>query len=383
MRKVLLKSLPYLLLIILYLSVGEYFLFRIKENIPITYIVDKQVNSKQEFYYGRSLFEDALPIYKYKSLESRKPSVVALGQSIIFNFRDFFFHPYESTFYNTGLMVKNIYDLEFFKEQIENKIITKPDFMVIGVDYSFILKNNGLDKKEELKNLVEDPVYNYKEHLRAIQEVYLKKDVREVPSVCLGLGKKGMGGNGYRKDGSFSYKWELENFLKDSLHMEGPSKEKLIAKTHHYKLPMEKDMKKWNKLVQVLKEYRDLGIEVVLYFPPASDEFHQFAMKDPDFSKFWNQYMQLQRELEIQGFDMIKFTTPSQIGLNDYYMNNADHPGDILVAKQFYSYCKSEERKNKFVEKIDTAYLHKMINEAPNPLSFMLDTLVYGSRMSK
>jgi len=373
MKKFLKISLIYCILIVLYVIIGEYFLFRIKENITIKTAIKHQMESKEECYYGRVLFSEAINRYKFESLQYKKPTILTLGQSIVMNFRDFFFHPLENEFYNTGLMAKTVADFVYFSELIEQGVVKKPEFMIVGIDHTFVIGHNGLDKEKGLSDLETDQVYEGKEHLRAIQTVFLDHEVRDVPNVDYGFGKKGMVGNGYRKDGSFAYKWETLNLVKDSIHNEGP-KLNGEGKQYRYGKDVCLDSAKVKTLFEVLNKYRDLGIEVLIYIPPFSDELYAELMGNETFKTFWNQYLSIVDQMEAQQFDVIKFTTPSGIGLTDYSMNNANHSSDVMVGKQFYAYCISSTRKNKFIDKIDTTYLKKAI-DAPqtNSLSFMLD----------
>lgn len=374
MKKFILISFVYFFLISAYILVGEYFLYRIRENVPISTVVKRQMESKEECYYGRSLFDDETSRYKYEALQYKKPSIVILGQSIVINYRDFFFHPYEKDFYNTGLMVRNLADVVYFADLIEKGVVKKPEFMVVGIHYGFIARYNALDNKKWLTELEEDPVLNGKEHLRSIQTLILEKKYRTVPDTDYGFGMKGMGGNGYRKDGSYSYIWETQEFLRDSSHHEGPMLKDFNERKNRYKNSLEFDENKEKSLIAVLNKFRAMGIEILIYVPPISDTFYNGLMKDESFKVFWTAYMNLQNKLEADHFDVIKFTTPSRMGLTDYSMNNSDHPGDVLVGKQFYEYCISPERKNKFIDKIDTTYL-KTALDAPktNALSFMRD----------
>ena len=378
MKKFIVRSLPFVLVIFLYLGIGEYLMYRISENVPVEVVVKKQLASKTECYYGRTLFENVEPLYKFEMLSNIQPSIVVLGSSVVFNFRDFFFQPFESKFYNTGLMLKSVRDLNDFVNHIKKGKIKKPAFVIIGIDNSLIKKVSFRQPEGSVfENFKADPICNYKEHLRAIQDVYLRSDVREVPEMNYGFGKKGMVGDGYRKDGSFSYKWELDIFLKDSTHYEGDLKAKLREKRDFFTLPLEVDSNKKEELIKVLKEFKKLNIELLLYFPPFSDEFYNIAKEDKVFNQFFGEYLAYQSLLEKEGFDMIKFTTPSRIGLNDYYMANAYHPGDIMVAKQLLTYSTSPERKNKFIDKLNFSLLDSLVKSSNNPLSFMRDTLVY------
>jgi hypothetical protein len=373
MKKFLKISSIYCILIVLYIIVGEYFLSRIKENTTIKTAIKHQMESKEECYYGRALFSEAINRYKFESLQCKKPTILTLGQSIVMNFRDFFFHPLENEFYNTGLMAKTVADFVYFSELIEQGVVKKPELIIIGIDHTFVIGHNGLDKEKGLRDLETDQVYECKEHLRAIQTVFLDSDVREVPTIDYGFGKKGMVGNGYRKDGSFAYKWETLNLVNDSIHNQGP-KLNVPSNKYRYGENVFMDSIKVKTLFEVLNKYRNMGIEVLIYIPPFSDELYIELMRNEKFKAFWSQYLHITDQMEAQHFDVIKFTTPSRIGLTDYSMNNANHPSDVMVAKQFYAYCISSTRKNKFIDKIDTAYLKKAI-DAPqtNCLSFMLD----------
>lgn len=358
----------------LYLFVGEYLLFRIKENIPIKYIVEKQMQSKEECYYGRALFDDNSSLYKFEALQYKKPKILILGQSIVMNYRDFFFHPYEKDFYNAGFMARTLADVVYFADLIEKGTVVKPEFMVLGIDYGYISGNNFLDQSKWLTVLPADEVFEEKDHLRAIQSVLFDEGVVTVPDVDYGYGKKGMVGIGYRKDGSFSYKWETMNLVNDSIHNEGPLLGYFKNKQKRFKKDAYVDTTKVRLLLESLHKFRNMGIEILIYIPPFSDEFFDGIMENENFRLFWAQYMDFVNALEKDHFDIIKFTTPSGMGLTKYSMNNADHPGDVMVAKQFYSYCISSSRKNKFIDKIDTVYLKKAI-DAPqtNCLSFMRD----------
>lgn len=349
------------------------------ENVPIKVAVKRQIESKQEFYYYKTMFAKGLSQFKYDAMVANKPKVLVLGQSIVLNFRDFFFHPYEAQFYNTGLMALNAQDFKYVASLIREKKIEKPEFMVIGIDFSLFIKDIQVDKKRLAQNLDVDPVYDFNQHIKAIQDVYFKKDLRQKLPRYVGIGLRGAVGSGFRKDGSFSYMWEMENFLRDSTHVEGELKDNLVKRVGEFKSPMIFDENKKTILLEVLKEYKDMGIEILLYFPPLTNNFYDFGMKNnKEFSVLFSEFLEFQSYVKSIGYDIIPFNTTAQLNLNDYYMHNSNHPGDILVAKQFSAYCKSPDRKNKFIDKIKIDYLDSLIHSPKsNCLSFMRDTLVF------
>lgn len=375
MTKFIKKSSFFILLIIIYLGIGEFFLYRINENISITTCIERQLKSKNEYYYGRTLFGEVTSRYKYEALIKKKPKIYTVGQSVSLGFRDFFFDKRAQDFYNTGLMVRNVNDFSYLIKQIEEGIVTKPEFLIFAFDHSLVLDSTFLDSKKWLEELAEDPVNNWKNHLRAIQQVYLKKEVREVPKTNLGVGKKGMIGTGFRRDGSFNNSWELEIFLKDSSHTHGPLKEQFLKHDLGFPEIMNFSESKKIQVFNDLKKLRMLGVEIVVYFPPLSDEFYDFALQNENFKSFWIRYLEVQKELKVDHFDVIEFATPKNIGLTKYHMLNDNHPTEIFIANLFLNYCKSENKNCTFMDKIGFERLEKELKKVSNPISFLKDPI--------
>lgn len=378
MKKFILKSTIYMSVVLIYVGVGQFLLYRIRENIPVNTIVKNQINSPIESYYNKTLFENILSTYKLTSLEQKRATVITLGQSIVLCYRDFFFHPFEKEFYNTGLMIRNVNDIVYFKQLIIEDKIAKPQFIVFGLDHSLVMENSLLDHKKWIENPDADPSYDGKSQFRAMQEVLLRKDVRVVPDIDHGFGKRGMEGNGYRRDGSCNNKWEIDLFSTDSAHSEGILIETFKSRKGPFPPSMVISNEKKQLLYKTLDELRSMNIEIVVYVPPLSDEFFNYVNKDSVFHNFWKQFLTCQEELKAKKYDVIEFTTPSRIGFTDYNMLNSDHPGEILVAHQFYNYCISKDRKNTFIDKLDLVNFKKELDKAnTHPISFMKDTLLY------
>jgi hypothetical protein len=373
MKKFILKSTYFFIPIIIYIVVTQFFLYRINEHLPIKCIIEKQQVSKEESYYNRILLENVLDIYKYNTLLTKKPQVLVLGQSIVLCFRNMYFKPFDTSFYNTGLMVRNVQDLENMANQLLNGTLEKPRYILFGLDHSFVLENSILDSKKFKTSLWEDPYFDSKKQLRSMQQVFLKSDIQEVPENNIGFGKRGMVGNGYRKDGSCNNKWEIDLYTNESIHTEGVLIEDLNNQRNGYPNPMNFDQQKASRVLKTLNLLRKNNIEILIYFPPLSDEFFKQAYKREYFKKFWGQYLEYQNQYITYGFNVIPFTTPSQFGLNDYYMLNSDHPGEIFVAKQFLEFYKNTQNKEVISSQFDLLQLEKLINQAKHPLSFQIE----------
>lgn len=378
MKKFLLKSTYFFIPVLIYILVAEFFLIRIKEHLPLISMIEKQQESKEESFYGRQLYGNILNIYKYNTMLQRNPEVLILGQSIVLCFRDFYFKPYDSSFYNTGLMVRNVADLEHMTTQLLDGTLKKPKYILFGLDHSFVMENSNLDERKFRTDIWEDPFFDSRNQLRAMQKVMTKSDIREVPDKDIGYGKKGMVGNGYRKDGSCNNKWEMDLFTNDSTHTEGILINDFKNHRNGYPKPMNYDEDKASRVIKAFDLLRKNNIEIMVYISPLSDQFFNTIQKHDYVRNFWAKYMSFQDRLIREGFNVIPFTTPSKFGLNDYYMLNSDHPGEIFVAKQFLRFYKNEEAKGPLSGQFDLTNLEKLVKQSNHPLSFQLeDDLIY------
>lgn len=373
MKKFLLKSFIFSIPVLIYLVISYNLIYKIREHLPLVSIIGKQQKSKQESYYNRLLFGNVLDIYKYNTMLHKQPEALVLGQSIVLCFRDFFVTPYDKSFYNTGLMIRNVSDLENITEQLLDGTLKKPKYIIFGLDHSFVLNNVYLDEISLKTSLWKDSYFDSKKHLRAMQDVILKSDVREVPSIDMGYGKRGMAGNGYRRDGSCRNKWEIDLFTNDSTHIEGPLKDDFDAHKNGYPFPMEYSNEKSVRLTNCLKKLKENNIELLIYIPVLSDEFFEYAMQFDYVKNFWAKYSDYQNYLIDQGFNVITFTTPSQFGLTDYYMLSSDHPGEVFVAKQFLKFYQDKNHLGPVSSQFDLKQLEDKIHNTKHPLSLEVE----------
>lgn len=374
MKKYILKSLLFALPVFVYLILSYYFMMRINEHLPVSSVIERQQSSTNESYYNRILFENVLDLYKYKTMLQRQPKVLVLGQSIVLSFRDFFVSPFNQSFYNTGLMVRNIHELENISNQLIDGTLTKPTYIIFGLDHSFVLKKDLFDTKSIKTSYWQDPFFDSKKQLRAMQEVMLKSDVREIPNIDVGYGKRGMVGNGYRKDGSCNNKWEIDLFTKDSTHIEGSLINEFKNHGNAYPIDMVFDEQKANRLTNCLNKLRNNQIELLIYVPVLSDSFYTYASQHQHFNSFWKEYLQFQNQLIQSKFNVIPFATPSSLGLNDYYMLNANHPGEVLVAKQFVQFYKNKAVLGPVSSSFDLKSLESKLLSTQHPLSFQIES---------
>jgi hypothetical protein len=377
MKKFLAKTWPYLLIGLFYISLGEYLLFRLKETYSIAEIAQQQSTSPKELYYGRQVLGNALPLYKFTNLQLRKPEVLVVGQSVSLQFRDFVFEPFQDQFYNAGLMIRNLPDLNYLADLMDGGEVAKPRFMLIAVDLSFLLNKTFLDDDYSLENdMPEDRALSAKSHLQGMQKLMLNAKLRALPEGDYGFGKAGMKGSGYRNDGSYRHKPEIEQFVKDGKYYDGNLLQRLRERKAPFKAPFDYDPSKAERVIETLNRFKNNGIELLLYIPPYSDVFFNEALKDTMFVDFWQDYMDFQQRLKSENFELIEFTTPARMGLDDRFFVDAEHPGEVLCALQLKRYLQENQTKSKVLQSLNFKTLDSLlVDEYLLPISFLKDSI--------
>lgn len=376
MKKFVLRSLPYIMLGLLYGGIGEYYLIRTKEAYSIKTITDIQSQSKKELYYGREILGNSLSNYKYHMFIKTQPRVLVLGQSVTLQFRNFMFEPYLDDFYNTGLMARNVKDLNYVLDLFETGQVEKPELVLLGVDPSFVLKHTFLDQTEWVRHYPEDRATSAKSHLKGIQRLYFDEELRQIPHIDEGFGKAGMIGLGYRNDGSYRHKPEVERYLRDSVYYDGVLIHKLQKRQPPFTEPFTFSQAKANKLLAAIQRFYNLNIELVLYIPPYSHVYYSQAIKDEMFANFWKEFMEFQQQLIAANHNVIPFCTPVDLGLTDDYFVDAEHPGEVMCAIQLRNFVRSGQAQGKILNSLTFNRVNQLL-KAKNtiPISFMTDSL--------
>ncbi len=376
MKKFVLKSLPYLAIILAYGLLGEFLLLKNKESYSIETVNEEQNSSAKELYYGREILGNSLSNYKFQRFISSEAKVLVLGQSVTLQFRDFMFSPFEDQFYNTGLMARNGKDLNYVLDLMNEGVATTPDLVLLGVDLSFFLEHTFLDQVEWTRNYPEDRALSSKSHLKGMQRIFLNRNLWRLPDTDVGFGRAGMRGRGYRNDGSYRHEGEINRYLEDSIYRDGTLIEDLKNRRSPFIEPFRYSEEKTEIYLEILERFRTKGIELILYIPPYSDEFFNQAMQDEMFSSFWSDFIEVQNLLKSKGYNVIEFTTPSGMGLSDDYMADAEHPGEVFCALQLKQAVEKSQIAGKYINQLSFDKVNSLLEgRYLLPLSFMQDSI--------
>lgn len=382
LKKVILYSLP----VLFYMGLIEYAFYQNKELISISKAVDIQLKSKNEKYYFRSLFDNSVSLYKIEMVERKNPEILIIGQSTVLSFRKEMFHPFEDSFYNLGFSTKNIFDMEDVISLIKYRQIHKPKLILIGIDAGLVASGCDNNFQRNIQDPYQDEIYKPKFHLAAqqafIKQFFTSQFLSPPVNRDIGIGYLGSRGTGFRKDGSIYFRERIAEYIKrpvfvDSLHFKSLLKDKKFIFPYPYRI----DDKLVKELFSCLNQIKRLGIQIVIFFPPISNDFYDYFTKNTDFNAFFNNYLTLQDDLKAQNYEVIKFTAPSNFGLTDNYMLDDIHPGEVFVGHLLYRFLIARPQSG-ILKSVDTAYLKKMLTAKSNiPLSFMMDDMPAGSNI--
>jgi hypothetical protein len=389
MRGFILKIILYVWPFLLLVGALEYIMYLNRETTPLRTVIEEQLKSKNEQYYFRSFYDNSPYAYKVGMARRKNAKIITVGQSTVLEFTKEMFAPFQNSFYNIGFSIHNVYGLQSIVDMIEKEQIHKPELMIIGVDADLVKKSSVPDDYMDEAALNFDPAEHIRYHFAAMQtllkQIIFSRSLAFIPNSALGYGESGMRGEGFRRDGSLHYAGIISNYLKHPAYFDAEGyKAMLKNKDYIFTDPYELDSTKVSVLNTCLKRLKAIGIQVVLFFPPISDDFYSFFSTNPKFNNFFDTYLALQDTFQKKHFDVIKFTTPKRFGLTDDYMLDGIHPGEVFVSKLWNRFIRSKSQTG-IMAQIDTARLTHLANARYNvPLSFMQDTLVFkGSRKNR
>jgi hypothetical protein len=377
MRTFLIKTIPYLLIALAYVLWGEYHLWINRENIPLVQVAEHQINAPQERYYSRQILGNSLARYKKHMMMRKQPNILVLGQSVALQFRDFMFTPANKDFYNTGLMVRNVQDLHYVADLIQDGDLKAPQWIILAVDMTFFQADFKPDEAEGLWNPAPDRALEVSSHLKGMQRLLRTPEIRQRPPHELGYGRAGMHGIGYRRDGSYRHEYEVRRYLEDSTYQPGAPMQHFVQRTGPFAGTLEYDSTKAQQLLQALDRFAAAQVQVTLYFPPLADQFYPFVRQDSAFAAFWDHYLAFQTTCQHHNRMVIPWCTPSMMGLTDDYMVDADHPGEVMVGLQLQQwYLELDPAQRSTLPPLTFATLQtQQLHPDWIPLSWMTDSL--------
>lgn len=341
----------------------EVAMYRTRDSWPVRKVIEAQAAAASagesgeslpggESLLGRANFSQQYNLSKSLMVQRRRPAILALGSSRVMEFRAFMFHPHEAEFYNTGGLIQNVNDLAEFARQVREGRLPAPRVIIVGIDPWWVSEaTDPLEKKSWLVG-ESDAVYSFSSHVEAAR--YLLRTGKSSFPWTVAFGNRAprspaydypaygiaaiAAGIGERfSDGSFLYTAHLQDSLRHPVYRDRLAMPVLDQVKRRYFLfaPTSRvEPVRASILVQSLVQLKQMGIEVYTYLPPFASEVRRALDESKELQVWWSEYKEeLPRRLAAEGIPCLSVASPADYGLDDRYMFDAIHPGELLDAR--------------------------------------------------
>jgi hypothetical protein len=327
----------------------ELAMYRTGDSWPISKVIAAQEATNGESLLGRGYFSQQYNLSKSEMVKQRRPRILALGSSRVMEFRALMFHPYENDFYNGGGMIQNVNDLAAYARLVRDGKLPKPQVVIVGIDPWWVSEATDSPTKPSWLEDEVDAVYKFSSHVEGARSllrtgksnfpwrVAFGNQHRESPqyrypsfgitAIASGIGER-------YSDGSFLYTSSLTDFIKHPVYHERLTPPVLdqVKGTFFLFAPSSRvERVRAEMLVQSLVMLKTMGIEVYAFEPPFVSEVKQALDESQPLATFWTEYKEsLPAQLEQAGIHCLLVAAPKDYGLDDRYMLDGIHPGEVF-----------------------------------------------------
>ena len=363
--------------------VFELAMYRWGENLPLTRVVAAQTADPRTIF-SRNLFSQQFNRYKYLMIQERRPRVLIVGSSRVMQFRALMFQPIDGV-YNAGGMVQGIRDLEQLALEFESGRLPQPELIIVGID-PWWFKRGSLAGGSWLEaERLRESVYQPSGHVHAFRAwarrpgswpYALLRPGALARTPHYGLPAMGvraaLEGQGFRADGSMLYENHIVEFQRTGVYRdrETPPAIQRIRDRDFQFSGGGLEPEALELLVSSLLRLKRAGIETIGFLPPLSSACFQALQESEDLSPWWRVYAEvLPRRLE-GAIPCYAPLTAGVLGLDDRYMVDGFHPGEVLIAALLEQMVR-EAPAGSVLRGVDADHLHGLRTQPKAiPLSF-------------
>ena len=319
--------------------------------------------------FGRRYFSQDYNQYKLSRMADKEPGILVAGSSRVLQFRDFMFHPLGAKFYNAGRLLVCVNDLACLAGMMAEGKTPRPDSLIVGVDPWWLYPKAAARKVLDQK--AGDGSYRPAAHLTALREMISNGGVGLLAKLWHfplrskwcgypALGYMAAGGHGFRADGSFTYYSYLKDFRAEPIYRDRVSPAILtrIQKgTNQFRPADSLGETELAELLGAIKSLTGQGVRVAVFLPPFAGPVDAKLRSDKRYRGWYLDYWsKLPRALEKAGIPWFGRPTPKDWGLDDRYMLDGFHPGEVLIAAIVRDWLVSKPRPG-LLGRVDTERL--------------------------
>ncbi|MFN7922422.1 MAG: hypothetical protein U0Q16_20125 [Bryobacteraceae bacterium] len=297
-------------------GVGESVLWLTGESWAIERVVRAQ--EQAPIVYQRGLLDPSVPAYKLRSIQMRRPRVLALGSLRTANWRGEMFGDDAHSFFNAAGLVNNLTDVQTVLDRMPPGY--SPRLVILGLDFWWF----NYAMPAPYTDLGADAAGNLSEHAQALAGVLINPwRLTRPASSGIGLGAQ-LNGRGYRTDGS----WESSG---SNPELPGVN----AARRGELPFPECRAMsgERLQRLVMLLQQFQRRGVFVAGYAPPLSADLRQRIAEDEKQKFLWNDFLeQIPYAFLDHGFVFIDGSDTAKLGAKESDL--ADH---ITGGERYYT----------------------------------------------
>ncbi|WP_372718227.1 hypothetical protein [Novipirellula sp.] len=363
--------------------VPELALWKTGETWPASYVAQQQQSATEETLYSRDFLSQQFGVYKFATIQMRKPEIIALGSSRVMQIRDFMFTPIQKSFYNAGGMTQSVTELTEYIELLEQEELPDPKVAIIGIDPWWIKSEYHRDKSWLAQ---QDESYHFAAHVNALRTLVRRNRFAELTKAVTHsdrspyFGYRTIGtaptkyGSGFRKDGSWQYSPKMLLDLAETHQYVDrevpPIIERIRSRLGNFSVPATLDQERTARLLRLLERLQTRGIELMVVFPPYSSECLDALTTDVAFNPWWDAYqVDLAESLRSRGIPVLEASAAQQFGLDDTYMIDGYHPGEVFMGHIVLELLRLAPPES-LLQQVDRQALQAKIDSAFSPLGF-------------
>ena len=322
------------------------FLYNAGENSGFDEIVRLQINNNA--IYGTSLNQNTF-LYKLDMVKIVKPVIIALGSSMVMQFRE---ESFLCSFVNCGGAMKNLKEGRLFIEKM--LLFHKPKLIIVGIDFWWFNQNieqskdfsyhdnNG--KTLTINKLIKPFAYIWedkitiKDYLNILLNRRQENNITKYYNIGLRAIKTA---EGYRKDGSMLFssilfgcnKGFADKNFKDTL---GRIKEG-TRKMEYGKNISTESIAEFYRIVKLCKDH---NIDVIYIIPPLSYTAYnrmQSMVSEYSYVSKLRNYI----KLSLKNYEFYDFQNILDVGSDDCECIDGFHCGDVTYQKILLKICQN------------------------------------------
>lgn len=339
LNKFLKKSLIFFPLILILVILPTLCLWRAGEFVDIDDVIRQQLSDHRSIMFSRA-YNGQLGYLKLRTIQERRPQIIALGSSRTMQFRSKFFKP--SVFYNAGGGARIPEHFEEFLKRIPQG--REPKVMIIGLDHIFFnprwsAHDELMDfKKFYSKTNIQEIwitgrtriIQDYLSGKFTLRELLAKPQNAQTKIGLLAL----IDNSGIINDGSHYYGKFISNPQGDEDYGSKATLGKIAVGARHYEYSDAISAEAIEAVQRFLDDCKERGITVIGFLPPFTHTVYEaLTERQEHYPYIFDIYNILKPIFDEKGFGLYDFTDLAILGADDEESFDGSHGSEKAYAR--------------------------------------------------